>query len=161
MKSLSMISERKFLPSTEGDAAKVFDPFSGGGAIPFEAMRLGCDVTASDLNPVAWFILKCTLDYPKQFEGKTMAPPQLRPGMARFHRRLSDRQGKETEGHQEGRTSQIRISSNWSICRQLISRGTSERGDVGFLSGRGPIFCSVPCRERRADCRLPVGKDSP
>lgn len=29
------------------------DPFSGGGSIPFEASRSGCDVLASDLNPVA------------------------------------------------------------------------------------------------------------
>ena len=43
-----------------GRAPKVLDPFAGGGAIPLEAMRLGCDVTAMDINPVAWFILKCT-----------------------------------------------------------------------------------------------------
>jgi putative DNA methylase len=29
-------------------------------------MRLGCDVTAVDINPVAWFILKCTLEYPQR-----------------------------------------------------------------------------------------------
>jgi len=52
-----------------GRAPNVTDPFSGGGAIPFEAMRLGCEVTASDLNPVAWLILKCTLDYPQQLSG--------------------------------------------------------------------------------------------
>ena len=28
-------------------------------------MRLGCEVTASDINPVAWFILRCTLHYPR------------------------------------------------------------------------------------------------
>ena len=31
----------------------VADTFSGSGQIPFEAARLGCDVYASDLNPVA------------------------------------------------------------------------------------------------------------
>lgn len=31
----------------------VGDPFCGGGSIPFEASRVGCDVVASDLNPVA------------------------------------------------------------------------------------------------------------
>ena len=36
----------------------MLDPFAGGGAIPLEAMRLGCEVTASDINPVAWFILR-------------------------------------------------------------------------------------------------------
>ena len=48
-----------------GRAPRVLDPFAGGGAIPLEAMRLGCEVTASDLNPVAWFILRCTLHYPR------------------------------------------------------------------------------------------------
>ena len=60
-----------------GKSPRVLDPFSGGGAIPLEAMRLGCDVTASDLNPVAWFILKCTLDYPQRFAGQTWPLPDF------------------------------------------------------------------------------------
>lgn len=60
-----------------GGAPKVIDPFSGGGAIPFEAMRLGCQVTAADLNPVAWLILKCTLDYPQQLSGKKWPLPRF------------------------------------------------------------------------------------
>ncbi len=36
-----------------GRRPKVADTFSGSGQIPFEAARLGCDVYASDLNPVA------------------------------------------------------------------------------------------------------------
>ncbi|HCT3226643.1 TPA: DUF1156 domain-containing protein [Enterobacter hormaechei] len=36
-----------------GHRPVVGDTFSGGGSIPFEAARVGCDVYASDLNPVA------------------------------------------------------------------------------------------------------------
>ena len=36
-----------------GHRPRVGDTFSGGGSIPFEAARLGCDVYASDLNPIA------------------------------------------------------------------------------------------------------------
>ena len=36
-----------------GHRPKVADTFCGGGSIPFEAARIGCDVYASDLNPVA------------------------------------------------------------------------------------------------------------
>ncbi len=36
-----------------GKRLKVGDAFSGMGSIPFEAAELGCDVYASDLNPVA------------------------------------------------------------------------------------------------------------
>ena len=58
-----------------GRAPKVLDPFAGGGAIPLEAMRLGCEATAIDINPVAWFILKCTLEYPQKLAGKTLPLP--------------------------------------------------------------------------------------
>jgi len=36
-----------------GHRPKVGDTFAGGGSIPFEAARLGCDAYASDLNPIA------------------------------------------------------------------------------------------------------------
>lgn len=36
-----------------GHRPRVADTFAGGGSIPFEAARLGCDVYASDLNPIA------------------------------------------------------------------------------------------------------------
>jgi len=58
-------------------APKVLDPFAGGGAIPLEAMRLGCAATAVDINPVAWFLLKCTLEYPHRLAGKTFPLPEL------------------------------------------------------------------------------------
>lgn len=44
------------------DAPLVVDPFAGGGSIPLEALRLGCDAFASDLNPVACLILKVMLE---------------------------------------------------------------------------------------------------
>ncbi len=40
----------------------VVDPFAGGGSIPLEALRLGCDAFASDLNPVACRIEKVLLE---------------------------------------------------------------------------------------------------
>ncbi len=36
-----------------GHHPRVADTFAGGGSIPFEAARIGCDVYASDLNPIA------------------------------------------------------------------------------------------------------------
>lgn len=60
-----------------GRAPKVLDPFAGGGAIPLEAMRMGCEVTAADINPVAWFILKCTLEYPQRIANQHHPLPQF------------------------------------------------------------------------------------
>ena len=36
-----------------GRRPRVGDTFTGGGSIPFEAARIGCDAFASDLNPIA------------------------------------------------------------------------------------------------------------
>jgi adenine-specific DNA methylase len=41
----------------------IVDPFAGMGSISFEALRLGADSFASDLNPVATLILKTGLEY--------------------------------------------------------------------------------------------------
>ena len=46
---------------------KVLDMFAGGGAIPLEALRLGCETYAIDLNPVAHIIQLCTLVYPQKY----------------------------------------------------------------------------------------------
>ncbi len=43
------------------------DPMSGGGSIPFEALRYGLRVHANELNSVASVILKATLDYPARY----------------------------------------------------------------------------------------------
>ena len=44
------------LAANGGQPPKVLDLFAGGGAIPLEAARLGCEATAVELNPVAHLI---------------------------------------------------------------------------------------------------------
>src|SRR5262249_18337496 len=68
---------KKIRDAYGGRAPKILDPFAGGGAIPLEAMRLGCDVTAIDINPVAWLILKCALEYPQKLSGKSWPLPEF------------------------------------------------------------------------------------
>jgi putative DNA methylase len=46
---------------------KVFDPFAGGGAIPLEAARLGCQSYGNDINPVAHIIQKGSLEFPQKY----------------------------------------------------------------------------------------------
>lgn len=77
------------LKANGGKPPRILDPFSGGGAIPLEAIRLGCETYANDLNPVAVLIEKCTLEYPQKYgklkeveewgtlEGKTLKNPLL------------------------------------------------------------------------------------
>ena len=52
-----------------GRAPRVLDPFAGGGSMPLEALRLGCDAVALDLNPVAYLALVASLVYPQKYGG--------------------------------------------------------------------------------------------
>ena len=67
---------------------KVLDMFAGGGAIPLEALRLGCDAYALELNPVAHIIELCTLVYPQKYgkpdkNAKGSAPDGTWAGLAK------------------------------------------------------------------------------
>ena len=54
---------RALVTAAHGEAPPlIVDPFAGGGSIPLEALRVGCEAFASDLNPVACFILKVLLE---------------------------------------------------------------------------------------------------
>jgi adenine-specific DNA methylase len=67
----------------------VVDPFAGGGSIPLEALRLGCETFASDLNPVACLILKVMLeDIPRH-------GPELAEGLRRLGAEVKQAAGKE------------------------------------------------------------------
>jgi len=60
-------ARKDILEANGGKPPRVLDPFSGGGSIPLEALRLGCEAHAVEYNPIATFILKCTLEYPQKF----------------------------------------------------------------------------------------------
>jgi putative DNA methylase len=62
-------AREEVLQANCGEPPKVTDLFSGGGAIPLEAARLGCDVTAIELNPVAHLIERVMLEYPQSYPG--------------------------------------------------------------------------------------------
>ena len=95
---------------------KVLDMFAGGGAIPLEALRLGCEAYALDLNPVAHIIELCTLVYPAEVR-------QARSDRARHDR-----------AHERDRT----IHLGWSRQRGSLL------GQLGAEEGQGRDRRSVP-----------------
>ena len=78
----------------------VVDPFAGGGSIPLEALRLGCETFASDLNPVACLILKVMLeDIPRH--GPGLAEELRKAGgeiKAQAEKKLADLYPKDPDG---------------------------------------------------------------
>ena len=71
---------RQLIKNQYGCPPRILDPFSGGGSIPLEAARLGCETYASDYNPVAVFIEKATLDWPQRFGIDVELPRDLVEG---------------------------------------------------------------------------------
>ena len=85
----------------------IYDPFSGGGAIPLEAQRLGLAAYGSDLNPVAVMIGKAMTEFPPRFKNK----PPVHPGVReRNHYR-----------NVEGLAEDVRYYGEWML-QKAISR---------------------------------------
>src|SRR5262249_53830484 len=61
-RALTQIADEA-LGGEPGTRPLVADPFAGGGSIPLEALRVGADTFASDLNPVAVLLNKVVLEY--------------------------------------------------------------------------------------------------
>lgn len=73
----------EILKSTGGKPPVILDPFAGGGAIPLEALRLGLEAEASDLNPVAVLINKALIEIPPAFRGQWPVFPGLADSQVR------------------------------------------------------------------------------
>jgi putative DNA methylase len=56
-------SAHEALGGVPGTRPLVVDPFAGGGSIPLEALRVGADVFASDLNPIPVLLNKVVIEY--------------------------------------------------------------------------------------------------
>ena len=47
-----------YLEDVDFNGKTILDPFMGGGTSIVEALRMGCNAIGSELNPVAWFVVK-------------------------------------------------------------------------------------------------------
>src|SRR5258708_30637468 len=66
-------ARKDILEANSGQRALVLDMFAGGGSSPLEALRLGCESYAVELNPVAHIIELCTLVYPQKYGSSLVA----------------------------------------------------------------------------------------
>jgi putative DNA methylase len=106
----------------------ILDPFCGGGSIPLEAQRLGLDVLASDLNPVAALITKALIDIPGRFAG---CPPVRPAGKAQLD--LQAWRGAQ------GLAEDVRYYSRWirGEAKQRIGQLYPSASVMGAGSSRG------------------------
>jgi putative DNA methylase len=67
-------ARKDILAANNGNPPKVLDPFGGGGAIPLEALRLGCETYSNDLNPVAVSSRDARWNTPRSMAGLRKGP---------------------------------------------------------------------------------------
>ena len=80
----ALLSEarRRINEAAEGERPRLVEPFCGGGSIAIEGIRLGLDVTAVDLNPVAALITSSAVDVAQRFAGRGPVNPDAGRSLA-------------------------------------------------------------------------------
>jgi putative DNA methylase len=141
-----------------GRAPRVLDCFAGGGSIPLEALRLGCETYALDYNPVAVLILKAVLEFPQRFgrpdQVKTVPfPPDLQE-QPQTDQRLLDVEAKRTQ------SPLLQAVSAWGAwvleeARKELEKFYPKDADgsipVGYIWAR-----TLPCQNPACGAEIPL-----
>jgi putative DNA methylase len=130
-----------------GHSPKVLDIFSGGGAIPLEAARLGCDSHAIEYNPVAHLVELCTLVFPQRF-GATLADD-----VTTWGKRIIDRlRNKVADWYPS-----VHLGDSKVIAQQLSIFGAAgESASVGHDPVAYIWVRTVPCRNPQCRSTVPL-----
>lgn len=145
------------LGGAPGTKPLVVDPFAGGGSIPLEALRVGADAFASDLNPIPVLLNKVVLEYIPKY-GQRLADEvrkwgewiksEAEKGLAEFYPKDADgatpiaylwARTIQCEGPSCGtevpliRSLWLAKKSNRSVALQLVSRPSAKRVDFQII----------------------------
>lgn len=140
--SLLEKARREILKANGGVSPKVLDCFAGGGSIPLEALRLGCETYALEYNPVAVLILKCTLEYPQKYGRAENLPHDLKLGKSKSGNPLLD---------------EVERWGNWVLeeAKKEIGRFYPPDEDgaipVGYIWAR-----TIPCQNPACGAEIPL-----
>jgi len=127
-----------------GKAPRVLDPFAGGGALPLEALRLGCEAYALDYNPVAVLLLKTVLELPQRFG---------RPS----RRKITTEMGTEVEEEINPLAEEVRRWGEWVLeeakkeLAQFYPPDPDGSIPVGYIWAR-----TVPCQNPSCGAEIPL-----
>jgi len=137
-------ARREIIEANGGKPPRVLDPFAGGGSIPLEAMRLGCESHALEYNPVATLILKCTLEFPQKYG---------QPVKKKFKREL----GYEEERQVNPLIEDVKKWGDWVLkeAKEEIGQFYPPDDDgsipVGYIWAR-----TIPCQNPSCRAEIPL-----
>lgn len=142
------LARKDILNAHNGKKPRILDPFGGGGSIPLEALRLGCEVYSNDYNPVAVVIQKCTLEYPKgcEFRKSEAIEGHSKKGLHRLDKK-----------QEEQLLDDIQEWGNWILheATQEIGKyytsGSDQVPTIGYFWAR-----TIPCQNPVCKAGIPL-----
>ncbi len=159
-------ARKDILEANGGVPPKVLDSFAGGGSIPLEALRLGCETYSNDYNPVAVLIQKCTLEYPQKY-GKPIPKAQYlaeRPWLKSSKEQSAERKALFYDNVMNGSNEMlnplledVKYWGNWVLqeAKKEIGRFYLKDPDgsvpVGYIWAR-----TIPCQNPTCGAEIPL-----
>ena len=130
----------------------LLDPFAGGGAIPLEGLRLGLNVKACDLNPIAVMINKSIIDIPNRFHLKKPVNPEsqrlFEDGQSSVHCLAED---VRFYGGVLNKLAQKELGGNYPKVKVPVNQGGGEENAIAWIWTR-----TVKCPNPACGCDMPL-----
>jgi len=140
-----IMKARKWVLQKRKSPPKILDCFAGGGAIPLEVMRLGCESSSLELNPIAYLIDLCTLKYPHVYGRKiivTKSKDITGKALIRVENPLADDINKWAKWIEEKAK---------ELLEELFPINNDEGEPIAYLWTR-----TVPCNNPRCRMNVPL-----
>jgi len=132
----------KVLDKFDGEPPRTLDPFSGGGALPLESQRIGCESHAVELNPVACALIRSEMEFPYLAKKRHQNTGSTNHGTP-----IIDTTEKESQ--------LISDVKNWS--EWLQDEVSEEIGDIYGDDIIGYIWArTLPCQSPGCDLDIPL-----
>jgi len=145
----------EIMKSTGGKPPSLLDPFAGGGAIPFEAQRLGINSYAHDLNPVAVAINKAMIEIPPRFANFSPINQVIREKLNLLPNDWTGSQGLSEDiryyGEALKQETYSRIGSVYPTIKLPKEHGNSKVNVVAWVWAR-----TVKCPNPACNCKSPL-----
>lgn len=143
-RELMRVARRRIADDCNGDLPKFIDPFSGGGALPIEGLRLGLDTLAVDLNPVAAMVTAASISIAQRFAGQH--PIHAPTGSARLRLDTTSLEGLADDVRHYGVELAARVERLLGDAYRPVASPHSPSGEtvpVSYLWAR-TIHCANP-----------------